>query len=176
MGNYSGATGYIGRPNNINQLVRREDISETEKDLLFYKKAVSFIVENPAAFFKLSVKKLILFWNPWVDNYTGPAYIRDKNIDYKRIIGIAFSALMLFAVIGFFNTSSVWKKTSLLLMLLLYFSIVSMVFYVSFRYRQPIIPVLSLFAGKGIVFSFSSIKNKINELSLERFIGLFDKQ
>jgi 4-amino-4-deoxy-L-arabinose transferase-like glycosyltransferase len=167
MGNYSGATGYIGRPNNINELVRRDDISEPEKDLLFYKKAVSFIVGNPAAFVKLSVKKLILFWNPWVDNHTGPTYISNKNIDYKSIIAIAFSALMLFAVIGFFNTSRVWKKTWLLLMLLLYFSIVSMVFYVSFRYRQPIIPVLGLFAGKGIVFSFSSIKHKIKGLFRE---------
>jgi 4-amino-4-deoxy-L-arabinose transferase-like glycosyltransferase len=161
MGNYSGATGYIGQPKNINELVRQEGIPETKKDKEFYRKGLNFIIENPSDFFLLSVKKFFLFWNPLVEDHSGPRYIKDKNIDYKSIIAISYSCLILLGIIGFFTISDVWKKTGLLLTLVMYFSMVSMIFYVSLRYRQPIIPVLSLFAGKGLRFSLSLINRKM---------------
>lgn len=177
MGNYSGATGYIGQPKNINQLVRQEGISETEKDKDFYKKGLNFIIENPSDFFLLSFKKFFLFWNPLVEEHTGPTYIKDNNIDYKSIIAISFSCLILFGIIGFFNISDVWKKTGLLLILVIYFSMVSMIFYVSLRYRQPIIPAVSLFAGKGLRFFLPKINRKMAGLFQgERIIGVSHKK
>jgi len=177
MGNYSGATGYIGQPKNINQLVRQEGIPETKKDRFFYKKGVNFINENPLDFVILSLRKFSLFWNPVVEDHIGPSYIRDKNLDYKGIIAIAFSFVIVFAIIGFFSISDVWKKTGLLLMLVIYFSMVSMIFYVSLRYRQPIIPAVSLFAGKGLGFSLSLINRKMAGLFHgESIIGVSHKK
>jgi hypothetical protein len=168
MGNYSGATGYIGDPGNIDELVRQKEVSETEKDKIFYKKGINFIIENPSEVFMLSLKKFVLYWNPLVEDCAGPSYIRNKNINYKSIIAVSFSCLILFGIIGVFCISDLWKKTRLLLMLLMYFSMVSMIFYVSLRYRQPIIPVLGLFAGKGIGCSFSLLNRKMSRLFREK--------
>jgi 4-amino-4-deoxy-L-arabinose transferase-like glycosyltransferase len=173
MGNYPGARGHIGDPGNINRLVRERGVPETKKDLFFCKKGLSFITGTPLDFIILSLKKLVLFWNPLVEKHIGPSYIRDNSIDYKTIITISFSCLIVFTMIGFFSISGLWRKTGLLLILIMYFSMVSMIFYVSLRYRQPIIPVLSIFAGKGMRFSFSLFKEKTRRLIPgERLIGV----
>ena len=164
MGNYSGATGYIGDPGNIDELVRQKGVSETEKDKAFYEKGINFIIENPSEVLMLGLKKFVLYWNPLVEDYAGPSYIRNKNINYRSIIAVSFSCLILFGIIGVFCISDLWKKRRLLLILLMYFSMVSMIFYVSLRYRQPIIPVLGLFAGKGIECFFSLLNRKLSRL------------
>lgn len=175
MGNYSGATGYVGGPKNINELVRGKQVAEVEKDKEFYRKGLNYIVDNPLDVVILSLKKLCLFWSPFVKEHIGPKYIRERNIDYKTLIGLSFLFVAVFAVIGLFPVSGVWKQSKLLLMLLIYFSLVSMIFYVSLRYRQPILPIISLFAGRGVGFSLSRVRNRVvMVVNGEKLLGVRD--
>lgn len=175
MGNYSGATGYVGGPKNINELVRGKQVAEVEKDKEFYRRGLNYMVNNPLDVVILSLKKLCLFWSPFVKEHIGPKYIRESDIDYKTLIGLSFLFVVVFAVIGLFPVSRVWKQSKLLLMLLIYFSLVSMIFYVSLRYRQPILPIISLFAARGVGFSFSRVRNRVvMVVNGEKLLGVRD--
>ncbi len=151
LGNYPGATGYIGTPEGIQTLLRRNDLPEPEKDSLCYRKALSYISAHPGHFLKLSAKRFLLFWNPIPEKQFGPARIRGRVTLYRIVAAGSFISLLILAGTGIAFTSRIWKKTWLLLFLILYFPAILMFYYISLRYRLPVIPALAVFGGQGVL-------------------------
>ncbi|HDL63870.1 MAG TPA: hypothetical protein ENH12_00625, partial [Proteobacteria bacterium] len=150
LGNYPGATGYIGTPEGIQTLLRKKGISEPEKDALCYRKALSFISRHPGRFLGLSVKRFFLFWNPIPEKQCGPDRLQGKDTLYRIVVTVSFSILLLLAGIGAAVTSRLWKKAWFLLVLIFYFPAILMFYYISLRYRLPIIPALAILGGEGL--------------------------
>ena len=139
----------MGRPEDIDAFLRRTDISEPAKDRYCYRQALDYISSHPRIFLRTSLRRLFLFLNPVVEEQHGPEYIRSRSIDYRLIIGLCFSLLVLLALLGAFSASSNRAKLWIPVSLIIYFPLISMVYYVSMRYRQPVIPFLAVFAGRG---------------------------
>lgn len=163
LGNYPGSNGYIGTPEGIQSLLRRKGIPEPEKDSLCYRKALSYISSHPGDFMKLSIKRFLLFWNPIPEKQFGPNRIRGRDTFYRIVIAASFTLLLLLAGTGIAGTLRIWKKTWLLLYLILYFPAILMFYYISFRYRLPIIPALAIFGGEGILAITSRIFRTRND-------------
>ncbi len=157
LGNYPGSTGYIGSPEGIQTLLRKKGIPEPEKDSLCYRKALSYISNNPGGFLMLSAKRFLIFWNPIPEKQFGPNRIRGKDTLYRIVIAGSFIILLLLAGTGIAGTSRLWQKTWLLLFLILYFPAILMFYYISFRYRLPIIPALAILGGEGLLVITSRI-------------------
>lgn len=151
LGNYPGSTGYIGSPEGIQTLLRRKGIPEPEKDSLCYREALSYISNNPGHFLELTIKRFLFFWNPIPEKQFGPNLIRGRDTICRIVVAVSFSLLLLLAGTGIANTSRLWKKAWLLLFLILYFPAILMFYYISFRYRLPVIPALAVFGGQGVL-------------------------
>lgn len=151
LGNYPGARGYIGTPEGIQHLLRRTDLSEPEIDNICYRKAFSYISQYPGQFLELTGKRFLLFWNPVPEKQVGPDRLQRRYTLYRFAVAGSFSILMLLAVIGAALTPQLWEKTWFLLFLIFSFPAILMFYYISLRYRLPIIPALAVLGGEGVL-------------------------
>lgn len=155
---------------NYPQLVRglgmklgKPDLTFSEASSYFYRRARDFIVQHPAQAVRLTFRKALLFW--------GPAEVSDsKVVHYERQHSIlrylpGFPLALASAILGL---TLIWtgkrragkspdplparqSDMSLLIVLVALTYFVSVLpFFISGRYRIPIVPCLLLLGGHGL--------------------------
>ena len=160
LGNNPDATGsrlnyvvpYKPIPKNILDKVDqvKKDVNyESNVDNIYKDVAVDFMINNPLAVVKLSLKKITFFW----------VHIFDKRIEYPQLNNILYWGPWL-GLLPFFLLSTrdmllKWRKNDLEIFLIAYFTFVYSVFFILPRYRLIILPIY-------LIFSYYYIsKNKI---------------
>jgi 4-amino-4-deoxy-L-arabinose transferase-like glycosyltransferase len=121
-------------------------------DETFKKDAKEFILNNPAKFASLSLKRLFHFWRLY------PVVVTKRN----KILALASSGVIIpFGFMGIIlSLKKYWKKTIFPILLIGSFSFFHMVFTSSIRYRVPLDPLVIVFASFFIVYIFSGRKNE----------------
>lgn len=121
-------------------------IKPSKVSSFYYRKALKFIVSSPAKFLKLLIKKIYLFWNYFeISNNNNLYYL-------TRYIGVPRYLLSLFVIIGpagLVGAVLCFKKEKLYwLFPLMIFGYMATVisFFVTSRFRIPIVPLLSITA------------------------------
>jgi 4-amino-4-deoxy-L-arabinose transferase-like glycosyltransferase len=125
--------------------LRRE--GEVKASEVLKQEAVAWIKAHPAEFFQLALKKAVYFWTPPLHSGSQQGGLAESVV---RVVW----ALQFVLLIGFAGVSLARKelRTQSLLCLwaaVLSYTAVHMLFYVIFRYREPIIPVLGVIAAMG---------------------------
>lgn len=110
--------------------------------------AVDWIKHHPAQFCQLAVKKIGLFWSPPLHQGKGPG----SRVEQIVRMAWALQYIMLFVVAAATLTQRALRteRTTVLWLTLAFYSGVHMLFYVVFRYREPIMPVLCILAALGL--------------------------
>ncbi|MEW6620523.1 MAG: glycosyltransferase family 39 protein [bacterium] len=121
-----------------------KDLSEVENEKKHYRLAINWIKNHPQEFIKLCGKKLIRFWE-WETQSAAP--IAQK---YKLINLLSYAILLPFMVIGLFFSFKEFKKFAIIYLLILQFTLNTILFYGSTRFRTPLDPYLLIFASIGI--------------------------
>ncbi|MFC1724082.1 glycosyltransferase family 39 protein, partial [candidate division KSB1 bacterium] len=187
LGNNTDATGTLTMPEEIpptqkgaveySKIIAEREEGRTLKpsEVSFYwiKKGMNYIISDPFKFFKLEMKKILLFF----EGYEIPL---DSNFEiYKdRFKTLRFSiGYWLIAPLALFGIFVSRRKTTKDTIILLYFTGVFLsviLFYVSSRYRLPAVPLLMIYAGYSFKYIFSEIKNTgRKEKIIKVFILLF---
>ncbi|MDA8104005.1 MAG: glycosyltransferase family 39 protein [Nitrospiraceae bacterium] len=116
----------------------------------WFSRGMDFLREEPAAFLKLGVKKLFLFWN----RYEVP-----DNLDYyyiKRLSAVLGLPLVTFGIIGPLGLTGLMLSAGEYRKHLLFYSAIAVfmfsvvLFMVFGRYRILIAPVLCVYAGHAL--------------------------
>jgi hypothetical protein len=109
------------------------------------REAVEWIKENPGRFIALSLRKAALFWMPPVHEGKGPQPTVETLI---RRLWLAEYLVLVAAALGSVFVISLRRWEVLILWLAVTsFTIAHMPFYVIFRYREAIVPVVCVLAG-----------------------------
>ena len=170
MDTLGGLNLYIGnnKNNNTGQFI---DITNDPVYLLSdgerKEQAIQFIKNNPIKFSFLTIKRMLMYlaWDfiekvDWVlEIYLDEHFIFKNSI----FMGIIFFFDIIFIITGyaglFFLTKS--KKGLILLVLITYYFLLTSVFYISGRYRLPIMPFLSIASGNlGTVLELNFSMNR----------------
>lgn len=107
--------------------------------------AIAWIKQNPLEFLVLSCKKGLLFWAPPTHEGKGP---QSKAETLTRLAWLVqFILISVVAVAGIVYKRLRTKNSSLLWLSVLGYTAVHMIFYVIYRYREPIMPLLIVLAG-----------------------------
>lgn len=114
-------------------------LNEAEWDRFLRGKAVDFIVHNPGRVLILSAAKFIKYWTPW------PVYPWPFPVLLMAFLtqGLAVIA----GVAGIWLLRKDWRQNILPLGLILYFTLMHLVFFAMIRYRMVIMPYLYIFAA-----------------------------
>ncbi|MCX7921081.1 MAG: glycosyltransferase family 39 protein [Clostridia bacterium] len=145
---------------NIDKYINNENRLEKAaiRDEILKKAAVSYIVTHPERFVKLTLKRAALFV---IDDFRGVDWILVTYMAQNRLFqhipwqpliyysNIAFFILAVFGLLNFMRN----KKAIVFIVLILYYFATTSVFYISSRYRLPIMPFMAIAAA----FSFDKI-------------------
>ncbi|MBC7188549.1 MAG: glycosyltransferase family 39 protein [Calditrichaeota bacterium] len=106
--------------------------TEVEVDRQYYRAALQFMVAHPGRTLGLAARKLCIFWLP-----------------YPHATDRVPSVLLVPLVLVGLATSLPRRRTWILLATIVYFTLVSCVFFANQRFHVPLLPVLAVYAGAG---------------------------
>ena len=126
------------------QSLRRQ--GEVYASEILRKEAISWIEENPRQFVALAVQKLVYFWMP--PFHRGAGEQSKAEILVRTLWAIQFVILALGALGSLFiGPLRRNRGVGLLWLAIGSYTAVHMIFYVIFRYREPIMPLLCVLAA-----------------------------
>jgi Flp pilus assembly protein TadD/4-amino-4-deoxy-L-arabinose transferase-like glycosyltransferase len=126
----------------------------------YYNKSLKFILGSPWRFIKLQIKKLYLFWNYFeISNNNSLFFI-------TRYIGLGFYPIYLFAIIGpigLVGAIALFKRNRrlwLIPFMIFGYMLTVIAYFVTDRFRLPILPLLSISTAYVLCEIFDAIKDK----------------
>jgi hypothetical protein len=122
----------------------REEAGEVEASETLKHEALAWIKSHPSEFFALSVKKLGLFWMPPIHNGRDAPVGAEKLIRLVWLIEFVLLVCAAIATVPYVRTR---PSLAVLWTAVAFYSAVHMLFYVIFRYREPIMPVVCVLAA-----------------------------
>lgn len=138
----------------VTEPVRAGFTLPSQRSAYFYRKALSYIADQPGDYAALMARKLYQFWS-------GPELKRNQDVYYPRRHSQLLSGLLWdrglsfpFGIVGplaLAGLALTWRRREPALRLLRLFTLSYMasvlLFFVAARYRMPVIPVLLIFAA-----------------------------
>jgi len=127
-----------------------DDEDEIDYNKFYRDKALAFIQSNPGRFAILIFKRLAWF------------YHLDYHYQGSNALIILFHSLLCLAFVGIWLTRRQWRRTILLIFVIVNFTAVHAIYLPEGRYRLPLLPIVFVFASMAIVWLFNHIKRQIN--------------
>ncbi len=123
----------------------------------WYGRAIEWILENPADFLRLYLKKLYFsFSDREISNNRNLAYFFDQ-VSFLRFNLLSFGVLFSLTVIAFFLCLGRNPKGMFLMVLIITYSIVSALFFFSSRFRLPLLPFYIILASASLYWISSRL-------------------
>lgn len=163
LGNNPAATGFfvsiVDTPRGETWHELRATSGELGASETLKKEAVSWIKENPKEFFVLSLKKGAYFWTPpFHESKGGNASTAESAV--RLAWAIQFVFLITVALAGLISPSLRNRQQLILWLAIACYTAAHMIFYVIFRYREPIMPVLGILAALAIEDFWVAMANR----------------
>ena len=180
-GTYGSVRNQIGAPQfegsdawRLAENALRRPLTPGEVSDYWFEQSLSYIQSNPDQWLRLLGKKTLLFWNVREIEDSDDFYLYQKWSWLLRVLAdfSHFGVLAPLAAVGMLLTLKDWRRLWLLHAMIMSLAISVSLFYVFGRYRLPIVPLLALFAGAGIVSSMMSYKERNWQSLMVACLGL----
>jgi len=109
------------------------------------REAMIWIREHPRQFFSLALRKAVLFWMPPVHQGKGTGSAMESLL--RRIWLLQFLMLAAAAASSVFMLVGQTRYAGILWLSIASYTAIHMLFYVIYRYREPIMPLLCVLAA-----------------------------
>jgi tetratricopeptide (TPR) repeat protein len=159
-GTYGSIRNLLGEPQlegpdakRLAERARGRTLTAGEVSSYWLERSLEFMRARPAEWLRLSGVKWLLLWNRREIEDSDDFYIYQGwswMLTLFAWIG-HFGVLAPFAAVGVLFTWRQWRRIWLLYAMMAALALSVAVFYVFGRYRFPLVPLLALFAGAGIV-------------------------
>jgi tetratricopeptide (TPR) repeat protein len=141
----------------------------------YYQKGFKFLLDEPDKAFKLWVKKLYVFWNKFEVSNNQDIYFFRRYSSLIRILPIGFWFVgplglvgMVLSIVGTRKAAETRKSALLPILFVFSYMLTVVMFFVTARFRLPVIPFLIIFSSFALVWLWEKLFRK--EL---RNVGLF---
>jgi tetratricopeptide (TPR) repeat protein len=143
-------------------------LKPSEVSNFYYKKGIQFFLDEPEKAFKLWVKKLYIFWNKFEVSNNQDTYFFRRYSSLIRILPIGFWLIGPLGLVGMVlswlgGKERVNTRKSILLPILFVFSymLTVVMFFVTDRFRLPVIPFLIIFSAFALVWLWEKLSKVI---------------
>lgn len=159
LGNNPSATGMfvsiVDTPRGKNWEAFRRAQGEVKASEALKQDAITWITENPGDFTALALRKAMYFWTP--PFHTGKGEPSRAETIVRGLWAIQFVILLLAALGSAALCRANRGQLATLWLAIAGYTAVHMLFYVIFRYREPIMPVVGIIAAFAIESLFSAL-------------------
>jgi tetratricopeptide (TPR) repeat protein len=132
----------------------------------YFKKGMDFMIQSPAKFLSLFIKKLYLFWNSLEISNNQDIYFFRSYSALIRIIPLGFWLIGPLSLLGIALSLKNWEKYFLLLSFVFSYSFSVLLFFVNSRFRLPVLPFLVIFSSFAVLQVYEFIRGiSIKKLS-----------
>ncbi|MDI6736501.1 MAG: glycosyltransferase family 39 protein [bacterium] len=137
-----------------------EELSRKNKDF-YLQDTIRFIKEKPEKYLMLLLKKCTLFWNAYEIPDNDVVYERFQTLSPLLRVMIPFGLVSSLGIMGLFLCLRRLNKNLFLLYLTIlgYLSAI-VLFFIQSRFRVPVVPFLSIFAGWTIYYWFKKLQSR----------------
>jgi hypothetical protein len=159
LGNNPAATGYfvsIADTPRGKTWERLRTEGEVKASWTLLHDAIDWIAGHPSQFIELALRKAVLFWKPPAVQATGSVSV--VEIFWRQMWLLQFVILIVASIASLLFPLSRTRQAALLFIAIASYTAVHMVFYVSSRYREPIMPLLCVLTAltlESLVKSFA---------------------
>jgi len=126
----------------------------------YYKKGIGFMLNQPQRAFKLLVKKLYLFWNKFEISNNQDIYFFRRYSSLIRILPLGFWLIGPLGLVGMVLSSKKWKNTLLPILFVFSYMLTVVMFFVTARFRLPVIPFLIIFSSFALVWLWEKLSTR----------------
>ena len=161
----------------VREPVRAGIQDQAAASLYFTRKVLEFAVKDPVGFLALQGKKIYLLLSGNEIPRNQAIYPRREESPILAILlwkipGLAFpwGLLAPTALVGLAVT---WRRTPLLATLLLTFAVTVVAFFVTARYRLPLVPLAMVFAAAGVVWLVREADGRHRIAALTAWVALY---
>ena len=153
-GLYSVPPGFSGSPES--QAVEEQSKAERETGRImrrsevsahFLRKGLSFIASSPLAWIRLEGRKLLALFGDYEASTEYSLYFERQQIPWLRILCLPFAAIAATGVAGVILAGRPRPPASALLLYGAHAAAIPLIFYVSGRYRLPLVPPLLIYGA-----------------------------
>jgi len=124
-----------------------DELGEREASKHLGELAVQHILDNPGQTALLALRKGIIFWKPPV--HSGKTQESRFEGLFRLIWLLQYVGIALLCFVAVLRLREHWRPILAILLMTAGYTAVHMLFYVIYRYRLPILPMLCLLAGLG---------------------------
>jgi len=155
-----------------------KSLKPSQVSRFWYIQGMKFAAREPFGFLKLMAKKLVLFWNgnELSNNRDFYFFARSapllKLLIWRSVICFPFGLIVPLAIVGIILSHRERKKVAVLEIFLLFYMLSIILFFVTARYRVPLVPIFVLFAAYAVDRLILQIKQK-RLLEFAKYAGVF---
>ncbi len=151
------------------------DLKPSEISGFYYRKGLNFYLNSPGRAFKLLTKKLYLFWNRFEISNNQDIYFFRRYSSLIRILPLGFWFIGPLGLVGMILSTfrcrrsaeaealhphDQTRKASLPILFVFSYMVTVVMFFVTARFRLPVIPFLIIFSGFSLVWLAESFLRK----------------
>lgn len=132
------------------------NLSEVERDKYLYRKALKIVKDNPARIIRLAGIKFLRFWNVL------PNYKRLRTLKICILSILSYLPVLILGIMGMVICirRKLLSKAIFLYLIVLYYTLLYLIFPGSLRYRDPVMPYIIIFSAFALEKLLFKIKNK----------------
>jgi len=138
----------------------KRSLKSSEISNFYYKKGIDFMWNEPKVAFKLLIKKLYVFWNKFEISNNQDIYFFRRYSSLIRILPIGFWLIGPLGLVGMVLSVRKWKDTLLPILFIVSYMFTVVMFFVTARFRLPVIPFLIIFSAFSLVWLREKLSRK----------------
>jgi tetratricopeptide (TPR) repeat protein len=154
VGRYSVAPGFSGAPESqaaeeqsIAQRETGRGMRRSETSAYFLRKGLAWIVSSPGAWLLLEVRKLAALLGDYEASTEYSIYYERDQVPWLRLLALPFAAIAGAGIAGLLRAGMPRPPATALFLYTVQAAATPLIFYVSSRYRQPLVPALLIYGA-----------------------------
>ncbi len=155
---------YVSSRETARAATGREDIKPSRVSRYWMGRGVDFVKSEPVKALALVGRKFLLFWNHYeIPNHHNKYFVEINYTPFLAYLGVGFWLVTPLAIAGFlllltFGGPSRARRLYITFVLVYMASL--MPFFVTARYRLPVVPFLIVFAALGVFYLYDLIRRR----------------
>ena len=130
----------------------------SEVSSYWFDRGLEFVKAHPGRDLKLIGRKLLLFWNAYeIPNHYDINYFKTVS-STLRFDPFVFSWVVPLGFLGIYASRKSWRKFLLLYLFAAAYLVSLLPFFITSRYRLPVVPIMIIFCAHGAVWTWERVR------------------